>query len=1077
VPESLALAFSYFFEAAGTASVGTAAEAVAAGAITASEIAGASAASAAGAGALATAASFIGRSVVGAVTSMALSAAFSRSATNKSPLGLSVGAAGALADQARTLSGIAAAGEWEVVYGRARKGGRYVFRTVTDVHDNATLTEELAVPYSDPYSVTVSRADVWGGTVSIDSPQYDEDSASYRYVSVPYSVSGGTYTFDPGWAGSTVRISYTATGAGPVSNHLLHLVLVLASHQCEAIDAIYFGNDLVELDGAGNATGKYAGHVYIEKYLGSDTQPASAALIAAAPDKWTTEHRGRGHCYLYVRLLRNNNLFPQGMPNISVEMRGRNQIFDVRDSGTRYTENAALIIADYLNNSTFGLGAAYTSEIDSTQLIAAANLCDEDLSLAAGGWEKRYAINGVINTGQTPQDILGKLLTAMAGQIVYIGGKWFVHPGAWVAPAMSFAEGDCAGNIQVSPAISNRDKFNAVKGVYVSPANLWQPSDFPAIQSSTFKTQDNNELRWADIELPFTITASAAQRLAKIFLLENRQQITCTVPMKMQAYRAKPPEVIQFSNAFYGWTNKNFRIQELKFAFGETLTTRLALRETDSTVYDWSTSEEQAVDPAPNTQLPDPGVVKPPGVVTVTEEVYRNFGSGAKSKAIVTWVDAGDSSVVGYDVQWLNRDTGVSVSDTGVVGNRYEIFDTTAATYLVQVRGYNILGARSTWSAVQVALSGLTAPPPDVPWFVIDDDVVAWNAPDDLDVSGYVLRFHYGVNLSWGDANPLHGGLVTQSPFTLTPRPAGQVTLMIKAVDALGTESANPAYIITDLGDPQVANVVETIDLGALGWPGDIVNGAITGGAIKANDASGLMWGANENTAMWSFDSALMWHATIYFDLYYVATVWPTQAGAGSQLTLAHSIDGVGYSIEYRRNGPAAMWSVPDELMWSGDDTRLMWTPPPGDFPRPMWHNAGDLMWSADAGKLMWQVMQGGFQTWPGEITALNEPYDFRVSILRGATRGQINSMVFTVDMPDIVERLNDVAIASGGTNLPITKTYRAIKNINFTVQSDGHGGIGGQIVNKQVSGPNVKVYDAAGAAVAGVIDAVIQGY
>jgi len=73
---------------------------------------------------------------------------------------------------------------------------------------------------------------------------------------------------------------------------------------------------------------------------------------------------------------------------------------------------------------------------------------------------------------------------------------------------------------------------------------------------------------------------------------------------------------------------------------------------------------------------------------------------------------------------------------------------------------------------------------------------------------------------------------------------------------------------------------------------------------------------------------------------------------------------------------------------------------------------------------------------------------------------------------------LNDVVIASGSTRLPITKTYRAIKVVNLTVQTDGNGGISGRVIDKDATlGPDVEVLNAAGSAVTGLVDAYIQGY
>lgn len=987
--------------------------------------------------------------VVGSIVSMVLNAAFTRRPDTSGNFESS------LQDQSRTLSGVEPAAEWEIVYGQVRKGGKYVFRHATDVTGDLPVTENHVIPETAPYTVTVQRSAQYGATTNVQSAvdttegrdYTDLDAVGSSPASGEYSVSAGVYTFNAAQAGANVRIQYTAAGAGDVTGRYLHLVLVLAAHECEAIDTIYFNDETVPLDGSGNATGKYAGHVYVEKYLGTSSQTASAVLIGHAPDKWTSAHRGRGHCYIYVRLLRNPNLFPGGVPNISALMRGRNEIYDPRDASTGYSTNAALCIADYLTHEVWGLSAAYADEINETQLIAAANVCDENVTLAAGGTEDRYTLNGVINSAQTPEDIIGKMLTACAGRVVYVGGEWFIHPASYVAPTLTFDEGDLRGPIKVTSLLSARDKFNAVKGVYVSPDNNWQPSDFPPVTSGTYETEDGGERAWRELDMPFTTSAATAQRIAKIELLRVRQQITSVMPFNMSAYRAQPPNVVQINNTRFGWSSKAFEVTESKIQFGEEMGVDLSLRETSEDIYDWSTSEETEIDSAPNTTLPDPFIVGAPGEPLATETIYRSFGGGVRAKALVSWAAAADAQAVSYDLQWKIRTESVWQEQTSLTSRNAEVFDITEGDYLFRVRARNALGVESLWAQSEVFFDGLSAPPAAVEWFVIDGDTLAWQAPNDLDVSGYRLRFHYGLNTSWGDANPLHGGLISESPFQLVPRPAGQVTLMIKPVDALGNESVTAAYIVTDLGDADVANIVETIDLAALSWPGTLTDGTETGGELLADDASGLAWDANENTAGWTYDSAPGWDADVYHQMTYLAEVWPTEAGTGSVMTLEHDITATAYSIEYRRQAPASAWTLDTEAGWTTD---------------------------ADPG---WSTPES-WQPWPGSIVALNEPYDVRVITAQSGTQGTISDLIFTIDMPDITEHFEDVVISSGGTRLPITQTYRAIKTVSVTVQSDGNNGIGERVIDKSATlGPQIKVYDAAGSAVTGLIDATIRGY
>ena len=71
----------------------------------------------------------------------------------------------------------------------------------------------------------------------------------------------------------------------------------------------------------------------------------------------------------------------------------------------------------------------------------------------------------------------------------------------------------------------------------------------------------------------------------------------------------------------------------------------------------------------------------------------------------------------------------------------------------------------------------------------------------------------------------------------------------------------------------------------------------------------------------------------------------------------------------------------------------------------------------------------------------------------------------------------NDLALASGGTRLPITRTYRAIKVVNITLQAVGTATTV-KILDKDASlGPLIRAYDSGGTGVTATVDVIIQGY
>lgn len=424
---------------------------------------------------------------------------------------------------------------------------------------------------------------------------------------------------------SGVLVYISTTG---INNEYLHMVIALAGHEVEEIGDVYFNDELV-LTGSGSAaSGKYAGYAEIYKKLGGDTQTVETNLEAATSGltdgKWTSNHRLCGIAYLYVKLTWNSEVFVGGIPNVSAVVKGK-KVWDPRTSTTAYSANAALCLRDYLTDTRLGLSMD-ASEIDDTSFTIAANICDEQvqvLPLSPATYENRYEANGVCSTAETPDGNIGKLLSAMAGLIAYSGGKIVVYAGNYRIPAVTLTEKDLVGAINVQTKTSARDRVNGVKGVYVSPDNNWQVSDFPPITSATYVTEDNGIKYWRDVTLPLTTSPSCSQRLAVIELRRARQEITCTARFRLEAMQVRAGDTVMMTNAKLGWSDKVFEVIEWHFVSDGSppqLAVEMTLRETDSTVYSWSVGDEIAVATAPRTTLPDPFSLDAPTNLALTAD-------------------------------------------------------------------------------------------------------------------------------------------------------------------------------------------------------------------------------------------------------------------------------------------------------------------------------------------------------------------------------------------------------------------------------------------------------------------------
>lgn len=417
----------------------------------------------------------------------------------------------------------------------------------------------------------------------------------------------------------------------------IHLVVTLAGHVSQEIGNVYFDDEIVPIGsatdsyGGGLATGKWAGYARIIKSLGDEAGQPFPELIAQTAGGWTDAHRQTGCTKLYIGLSANPDLYPGGLPNISAVVKGV-KVAERRGSPTTtaWSANPALILSHYLCDTTYGMGADYNSEIDASDLAAAANVCDEAVALAGSPstTESRYTCNGAFLTNEQPKEIIGRILASMAGRAVSAGGHWHIFAGAYEAPTVTLDESDLAGPIRVQALVSRRDNCNGVKGIFTDPYSSWQPTDFPPVASATYMAEDNGERVWRDVDFSaFVTSGTQAQRLAKIELLRTRQGYSISIPCKLTAFGAMTGRTVSVSNTQLGIVDKAFEVQGSRFIISNegALGVELQLRETAAAVFDWSTSEEAAVDIAPNVTA---GAAQADFALFAAGDVYGTGGAG-----------------------------------------------------------------------------------------------------------------------------------------------------------------------------------------------------------------------------------------------------------------------------------------------------------------------------------------------------------------------------------------------------------------------------------------------------------------
>jgi len=596
------------------------------------------------------------------------------------------------------------------------------------------VTTSAAVATAIGY--TVSFIGVIGASMAASKllapkmPSFSDSSLSDRSQLVRNPISARTIVYGKcRVSGTIVYLSTTGT-----KNEYLHIVLTLAGHEVEAIDEVYFNDELVPLTGTSNtpdAGSFYNGVARINKKRGVPGDLADADLIydtnnpPLANGRWTSDHTLSGIAYLYVRLTWDAEKFPSGIPNISAVIRGK-KVLDPRTATTAYSANAALCLRDYLTDTSLGMGMT-AAEVDDTAFGVAATICEEQvqiLPLSPTVYENRYEANGVIVTSASPDENIGKLLSAMGGLIAYTGGRIVPYASAYRIPTVTLTEKHFVGPLNVQTRTSARDRVNSVKGVYVSETNNWQVTDFPTISSATYVTADNNNVFFRDVVLPFTTSPSCAQRLAVLELRRAREEITFSARFRLEAMQVRAGDTVMITNEKLGWSSKVFEVMEWNFASDGTppqVFIDMTLRETASSVYSWTVSDEIAVPDSPNTTLPDPFTLGAPTNLALTADGTTQFlqADGAAIPRIkVAWtapasefIQSGGSVVIEYKpaasttyLTWA-RVEGAQTED--FISSDVQI----GTNYNVRIYGESYFGITTTYVSGSITVAASTTPP------------------------------------------------------------------------------------------------------------------------------------------------------------------------------------------------------------------------------------------------------------------------------------------------------------------------------------------------------------------------------
>jgi len=451
-------------------------------------------------------------------------------------------------------------------------------------------------------------------------------------------------------------------------------IVAVAAHEVESIDQIYFDDELAWT--TAGVQGRYVGYLTVAtRAVGTSANTISIN----GGGIWGSSCRLTGCAYVYFRVKRTGNSkkaespMVNGLPNrITIKGKGA-KLYDPRrdstvtgGSGSERANNQATwgggastnrdnpalqllwFLLGYNINSKLSVGCGVPPErIDLASFITAANICDEAITLAAGGTQPRYRTAGVGSDADNRMDIIQLFLTCMNGTLRDSNGRLSitVMKNDLATPVLEFDDNDILDDFTWNQTDGLDKSINAVHGKYTDPSgnSLYQPIEYPTISITSI---DDIE-RMQTLDLPWVEEGRRAQRIAKQVLQRAQYRGKFSATFNMKALGCEVGDVVYLSFEPLGWADKPFRVMTQNI--NSTGQVPMTLIEENAAIYAWDAEEQALVTPTAPTVY-DP--LNSPYILAISD------AEAAADGKIVSFFQTSAPTATGVGDIWFDTDDG-----------------------------------------------------------------------------------------------------------------------------------------------------------------------------------------------------------------------------------------------------------------------------------------------------------------------------------------------------------------------------------------------------------------------------------
>lgn len=291
--------------------------------------------------------------------------------------------------------------------------------------------------------------------------------------------------------------------------------------------------------------------------------------------------------------------FPNGRPEIKATITG-SVAWDWRDAAQSRTDsttwtasqNPVVHLLNYLiDRDGHGIDYALIAP-NLAEWTIAANVCDVNVSLAAGGNERRYRIAMTYALTDPPKDVVRRILKTFDGRCWIKGdGTIGVLAGAFTAPSVYIRPTDILG-YQIEEGADPLEAVAGIRGQYMSPTHGYREQDAEPWPTAATVAALTDE-RVGALDLSDVPSHRQARALMKREYKRRASPVRLTIETTLAGIRARDERFINVEIVDSGETICNTSFEVLAHRIDlSTMQCSIDLLAVDATIDDWTTAEE-----------------------------------------------------------------------------------------------------------------------------------------------------------------------------------------------------------------------------------------------------------------------------------------------------------------------------------------------------------------------------------------------------------------------------------------------------------------------------------------------------